>query len=75
MTKEQVFLIDCLVGRMSLKLSSDKGISVVEAMNIVYNSNQYELILDLETGLYYQSADYNYLNLLEELRNNLQLTV
>lgn len=75
MTKEQVFLIDCLVGRMSLKLSSDKGISVVEAMNIVYNSNQYELILDLETGLYYQSADYNYLNLLEELRNNLQLAV
>lgn len=67
MTKEQAFIIDCLVERMSLKLSSDKGISIIEAMNIIYNSNQYELILDLETGLYYQSADYNYQNLLEEL--------
>lgn len=70
MTKEQAFLIDHIVEKMSLKLSSDKGISIIEAMNIIYNSNQYELIIDLETGLYYQSADYNYLNLLEELQAN-----
>ena len=68
MTKEQTFLSDCLVEKMSLKLSSDKGISIIEALNIIYNSNQYELILDLKTGLYYQSADYNYLNLLKELQ-------
>ena len=68
MTKEQTFLIDCLVEKMSLKLSSDKGISIIEALNIIYNSNQYELILDLKTGLYYQSVDYNYLNLLKELQ-------
>ncbi len=70
MTKEQAFLIDHIVEKMSLKLSSDKGISIIEAMNIIYNSNQYELIIDLETGLYYQSADYNYLNLLDELQAN-----
>ena len=38
-----------------------------DAMDGVYNSQLYEKILDLETGLYYQSAGYNY----ELLRNEL----
>ena len=41
--------------------------SITEALDVVYNSQLYEKILDLETGLYYQSAGYNY----ELLRNEL----
>ena len=45
----------------------DFNYSITEAMDAVYNSQLYEKILDLETGLYYQSAGYNY----ELLRNEL----
>jgi hypothetical protein len=43
------------------------GYSITEAMDVVYHSQIYDKILDLETGLYYQSACYNY----ELLRNEL----
>lgn len=66
MKKETQFLIDCLVENLSLKWAADNGVSIVEAMSVVYNSHLYEQILDLKTGLYYQSADYNYIHLLQE---------
>lgn len=43
--------------------------NIQEAMNVVYNSQLYEKVLDLETGLYYQSSEYNYELLHEELLN------
>ena len=43
------------------------GYSIPEAMDAVYNSQLYEKVLDLETGLYYQSAGYNYEYLRREL--------
>lgn len=42
--------------------------STIEAMSAVYNSQTYEKILDLSTGLYYQSAAYNYELLKHELQ-------
>ena len=36
-------------------------------MSVVYNSQLYEKILDTETGLYYQSAGYNYQFLRREI--------
>ncbi|MCQ2279576.1 MAG: hypothetical protein MJZ49_02080 [Bacteroidales bacterium] len=66
MKKETQFLIDCLVENLSLKWAADKGVSIVDALKVVYNSHLYEQLLDLETGLYYQSADYNYIHLLRE---------
>lgn len=36
------------------------GLSITEALSLVYNSQLYEKIVDVETGLYYQSASYNY---------------
>ena len=40
---------------------------VSEAMDTFYNSQLYEKILDKETGLYIQSAPYNYELLKHEL--------
>ena len=46
---------------------NDFGYSITVAMDVVYNSQLYDKILDLETGLYYQSAGYNYELLRHEL--------
>ena len=62
------FLIDNLVDDMARYLVEDKGISMIEALDIVYNSQTYEKINDLATGLYYQSSGYNYDMLKHELK-------
>ena len=67
MNKETKFLIDNLTKNLVLMVMEDFNYSITEAMDAVYNSLLYEKILDLETGLYYQSAGYNY----ELLRNEL----
>ena len=67
MTKETIFLIDNLTKNLVLMVMEDFNYSITETMDAVYNSQLYEKILDLETGLYYQSAGYNY----ELLRNEL----
>ena len=41
---------------------------MIEALDIVYNSQTYEKINDLATGLYYQSSGYNYDMLKHELK-------
>jgi len=67
MNKETKFLLDTLTKKLVLKVMEEFGYSITEAMDVVYNSQLYEKVLDLETGLYYQSAGYNY----ELLRNEL----
>ncbi len=68
MTHEIQFLIDCLVQRLTMFLMRDEHLSLVEALSVVYNSQLYEKIVDLETGLYYQSPTYNYNYLRNELK-------
>ena len=60
MTKETKFLLDTLTKNLVLKVMEEFGYSITDAMDVVYNSQLYEKVLDLETGLYYQSAGYNY---------------
>lgn len=67
MNKDTKFLIDNLTKNLVLLVMEDFKHSIIESMDVVYNSQLYEKILDLETGLYYQSAGYNY----ELLRNEL----
>jgi len=67
MTKETKFLLDTLTKNLVLKVMEEFGYSITDAMDVVYNSQLYEKVLDLETGLYYQSAGYNY----DLLRNEL----
>ena len=68
MNKETKYLIDNLTAKLVLLVMENFDYSITEAMDVVYNSQVYEKILDLETGLYYQSAGYNYELLSNELR-------
>lgn len=60
MNKETTFLIENLTKNLVLLVMEEFGYSITEAMDVVYNSQLYEKILDLKTGLYYQSAGYNF---------------
>ena len=60
MSDETQFLIDSLVEHLTLRVMEEYGLSITEALSLVYNSQLYEKIVDVETGLYYQSASYNY---------------
>ena len=60
MTTETKFLISVLVEKLTIQVMNDYNLSEAEALDLIYNSQLYEKILDLETGLYYQSASYNY---------------
>ncbi len=68
MSDEVRFLVSSLVERLALRLVEEEGLSVAEALGVVYNSQWYEKAVDLETGLYYQSAGYNYELLRHEMR-------
>ena len=69
MSNETKFLLDTLTKNLVLKVIEEFGYNIQEAMSVVYNSQLYEKVLDLETGLYYQSAEYNYELLRHELLN------
>ena len=60
MSEQTKFLIDSLVEQLALWAMRDYRLSMVEALQLVFNSQLYEKVVDLETGLYYQSAAYNY---------------
>ncbi|HIY89099.1 MAG TPA: hypothetical protein H9824_10405 [Candidatus Bacteroides pullicola] len=68
MTDEARFLIDSLVEQLTLMAVKEYKLSVPQALQLVYNSQLYEKITDLETGLYYQSAKYNYELLRHEMK-------
>ena len=67
MSSETTFLIETLTKNLVLKVMEEFDYSVGEAMEAVYHSQLYDKVLDLETGLYYQSAGYNYELLRKEL--------
>lgn len=60
MSEQAKFLIDSLVEQLALWAMKDYSLSMTEALQLVFNSQLYEKVIDLETGLYYQSAAYNY---------------
>lgn len=68
MTDETRFLIDSLIEQLTLMAVEEYKITIPEALQLVYNSQLYEKITDLETGLYYQSAKYNYELLRHEMK-------
>ena len=67
MNNEVKFLIDSLTKNLVIRVIKDFGLTVKEGLVEVYNYQFYEKILDLEPGLYYQSAGYNYQLLHKEL--------
>lgn len=68
MTKEQKFLIELMIDDIAKYLIEDMNISILEALDIVYNSQVFDKLMDIETGLYYQSPAYCYEYLKHELK-------
>lgn len=67
MSNEQIFITDTLLSSIVNLIVENKSVTMQEALDILYNSETYKKIIDTETGLYIQSADYNYEVLEEEL--------
>jgi hypothetical protein len=68
MTKEQRFLIQTRVQKLVLFVIHNFDVPILEAFSLVYNSQLYERLVDLETGMYYQSAVHLYSYLKRELK-------
>lgn len=54
------FLINYAIDQITVFLMEDYHLELPEALEQIYNSQFYEKIVNLDTGLYYQSAAYNY---------------
>ena len=67
MSEQAKFLIESLVEQLALWAMKDYSLSMTEALQLVFNSQLYDKVVDLDTGLYYQSAAYNYGLLKHEL--------
>ncbi|MDR0471291.1 MAG: hypothetical protein LBH79_06175 [Nitrososphaerota archaeon] len=68
-TKEQELLIQHLTVDLANFLVKEQKKTIAEALNIVYNSTTFAKICDVRTGLYRESAGYNYDILQDELRH------
>lgn len=51
MTKETKFLLETLTKNLVLKVMEEFNYSITEAMDVVYNSQLYEKVLDLEHSM------------------------
>lgn len=60
MNEQTQFLTSSLVEQLALMAMKDYGLTMIDALALVYNSQWYEKVTDLETGLYFQSPAYNY---------------
>lgn len=66
-TKEQKFLIDRIIADLAFYLVRDEGVSVNEALGMLYDSEYYNLLNDLDTELYLRGSLNNYHYLRREL--------
>ena len=65
MTEKQKFLIKEIQKDMVQWLIQERNLSLADALNTIYNSETFEKIQNVNTGLYLESSAYNY-NLLED---------
>ncbi len=56
----ETFMIEELVRELALRLMEERGMTMKQALDTVYNSETYTKVLDLHTGLYSQSTAYVY---------------
>lgn len=66
MGKEQQ-MVEYMVQDLVEMLTEERGIEYDEAMRIIYNSEIYDKLADIETGLYRESPAYVYGLLQDEL--------
>ncbi|MCL2066830.1 MAG: hypothetical protein FWG99_05145 [Treponema sp.] len=61
MAKDKIrFMMDFVTTEVILAAIKDSSISVQEAMNAFYNSEVFDRLCDIETGLYRESGGYVY---------------
>lgn len=56
-----------IVKDLIARLMDERGLSMQEAFDLVYNSRLFEKLNDPKTGLYFQSSGYVYSYLQEEI--------
>jgi hypothetical protein len=66
MSKE-IYMIEELVKDMAIILITEKGMTMMQALDTIYNSDTYTSLINLKTGLYSQSTAYVYEYLEKEL--------
>ena len=54
------FMIEELVKELALRLMEERGLSMKQALDTVYNSETDSKVLDQQTGLFSQSTAYVY---------------
>ena len=67
MNKDIQFLIECLSEDLIAMLIEKYDYSLDEAADVLYKSNTYRLIENIDSGLYYQSSVYVFDMLKEEI--------
>jgi len=61
MSKAEVtFMIEELVKELTMRLMDERGVTMKQALDTVYNSETYTKVLDERTGLFSQSTAYVY---------------
>lgn len=68
MDKEFEYKKEALTVELAESIMRDFGVSPATALGILYNSDTYAKLCDIRTGLFFQSANYVYSFLKEELR-------
>lgn len=70
LTKAQIQILkDDLVTELAISLMDDFKLTRQEALDVLYTSETFERLQDDATGLYYQSPDYVYTFLHNEIKN------
>lgn len=68
MSKDQLYMIDYVASELILIIMQKQNISFQDAVDLLYSSQLYDKLQDVETGLYLQSPCYNYESLEHELK-------
>ena len=61
------FQIECLTNELVAMLMEERGLTMEQAMDIIYNSHTFEKVERTSTGLFYQGSVYVMDMLREEL--------
>ena len=57
---EKTFMTEELVKELALRLMDERGLTMKQALDTIYNSETYTKLLDESIGLYSQSTAYVY---------------
>ena len=66
MSTEQKYLFEAATADLSVRVMEEEGVSLKEALRIVYGSELYQKLQNVETGLYREGPVYLYDMLCEE---------